>query len=125
TGYESPAAEYTQLGLNLDELLIEHPNATFLGIANGDSMNQVGIYNGDILIVDRAVTPRHMDVIVATYNGNFTCKLFDEHHKRLISASDDFTPIDISNSDSFLIEGVVIRSIRCHRASRFANVCAN
>lgn len=92
-----------------------------MGIANGDSMNQVGIYNGDILIVDRAEQPRHMDVVIATYNGNFCCKLFDEKNKRLLSASDDFTPIDISAEDSFFLEGVVIRSIRCHRASPMLN----
>jgi DNA polymerase V len=125
TGFESPAAEYTQLGLDLDELLIEHPSATFMGLANGDSMNQIGIFNGDILIVDRAEEPRHMDVVVATFNGNFSCKLFDAHHRRLVSASDSYPPIDIGPGDSFLIEGVVIRSIRCHRPTRFTNVCAN
>ena len=125
TGFESPAAEYTQLGLSIDELLIEHPSATFMGVANGDSMNQVGIYNGDILIVDRAEEPRHMDVVVATFNGNFSCKLFDAHNRRLLSAADDYPPIDIGPGDSFLIEGVVIRSIRCHRPSRFTNVCAD
>ena len=125
TGFESPAAEYTQLGLSLDELLIEHPSATFLGVANGDSMNKVGIYHGDILIVDRAEQPRHMDVVVATYNGNFSCKLFDAKQRQLISAADNYPPIQISEGDSFLIEGVVIRSIRCHRASRFSHVCTN
>jgi len=125
SGFESPAAEYSQLGLSLDQLLIDHPQATFLGLANGDSMNQVGIYHGDILIVDRAVTPRHMDVVVATYNGNFSCKLFDENQRRLLSASEHYPPINIGDGDSFLIEGVVIRSIRCHRASRFSDVCTD
>ncbi|MDP2561774.1 LexA family transcriptional regulator [Psychrobium sp. 1_MG-2023] len=123
TGFESPAAEYTQLSLSLDQLLIEHPQATFLGLANGDSMNQVGIYDGDILIVDRALTPRHMDVVVTTYNGNFSCKLFDQHRRLLLSASEQYPPIAIERLDSFLIEGVVSRSIRCHRTSQFSHVC--
>ena len=54
SGFESPAAEYKQLALDLDELLIEHPNATFIGQAKGDSMTGVGIFDGDLLIVDRA-----------------------------------------------------------------------
>jgi len=125
TGFESPAAEYTQLGLDLDQLLIDHPHATFLGLANGDSMNQVGIFNGDILIVDRAAQPRQMDVVVVTYNGNFSCKLYDAYNRRLLSASEHYPPINIGTGDSFLIEGVVTRSIRCHRPSRFNDVCTD
>ena len=125
SGFESPAAEYKELKLNIDELLIDHPNATFLGVANGDSMNDVGIFNGDILIVDRSANPRHMDVVVTTFNGNFSCKIFDEINKCLLSASNDYPPININDSDSFSIEGVVTSSIRCHRPSRFLNVCAS
>jgi len=125
SGFESPAAEYKELKLNIDELLVEHPNATFLGISNGDSMNDVGIFNGDVLVVDRSMHPRHMDVVVATFNGNFSCKLFDEINQCLLSASDDYPPINIDKSDSFIIEGVVTSSIRCHRPSRFINVCAS
>ncbi len=84
-------------------------------------MNQLEVFSGDILIIDRAAEPRHMDVVVATYNGNFSCKLFDEKNKRLISASDDFAPIDIPLGDSFFIEGVVTRSIWCHWLSPMLN----
>jgi len=125
SGFESPAAQYKELKLNIDDLLIEHPNATFLGVANGESMNGVGIFNGDVLIVDRAVAPRHMDVVVATFNGNFSCKIFDGINKCLLSAADNYPPIDIKQSDSFIIEGVVTSSIRCHRPSRFINVCTS
>lgn len=125
SGFESPAAEYKELTLNIDELLVQHPNATFLGVANGDSMNDVGIFNGDILIVDRSVAYRHMDVVVTTYNGSFSCKIYDEVKKRLLSASNEYPPIDIDSSDSFVIEGVVTSSIRCHRPNRFTNVCTS
>ena len=65
TGFESPAAEYRQLGLDLDELLIDHPTATFIGQAQGESMTGVGIFDGDLLIVDRAAAPTSLDVVVA------------------------------------------------------------
>lgn len=73
TGFESPAAEYCQLAMSLDELLVEHPSSTFLGIAQGESMQDVGIFDGDMIIVDRFETARHGDVIVANFNGEFVC----------------------------------------------------
>lgn len=117
TGFESPAAEYHQLACSLDEILIEHPNATFIGKACGDSMEGVGIFDGDLLIVDRHVTARQHDVIVANFNGEFVCKLLDVRQRMLVSANDKIEPVFINDLDSFSIEGVVIRSIRCHRPS--------
>ena len=87
SGFESPAAEYKELGLSLDKLLIRHPNATFIGQASGRSMQGVGIFDGDLLIVDRALTARNGDVIVANYNGCFVCKIIDKQQARLLSAS--------------------------------------
>ena len=117
SGFESPAAEYSQLALSLDELLIEHPSATFIGQAIGDSMQGVGIFDNDILIVDRHVVPQQMDVIVANFNGEFICKLIDKDKKELLSANDKYNPVVINKYDQFSIEGVVARSIRCHRPS--------
>ncbi|SGY92331.1 LexA family protein [Moritella viscosa] len=117
TGFESPAAEYSQLRCTLDEILIEHPSSTFIGKACGDSMEGVGIFDGDLLIVDRHVTPRQHDIIVANLNGEFVCKLLDVRQRMLVSANDKIKPVFINDLDSFSIEGVVIRSIRCHRPS--------
>ncbi|CAH9052121.1 Protein UmuD [Pseudoalteromonas holothuriae] len=115
TGFESPAAEYRELGLSLDQLLVQHPNATFIGLASGDSMQGVGIFEGDLLIVDRAVTPQQNDVIVANYNNEFVCKLLDIQHRTLRSASPIYSPVNISDCDNFQLEGVVIGSVRMHR----------
>ena len=117
TGFESPAADYKQLKLSLDELLIEHPSATFIGQASGDSMQGVGIFDQDILVVDRHVTVKNQDVIVANYNGCFVCKIIDTKNKLLISANESYMTTPIFEHDSFNIEGVVIRSVRCHRQS--------
>ena len=117
TGFESPAAEYSQLGMSLDELLVEHPSATFIGQAMGESMQNVGIFDGDLLIVDRHITVKHLDVIVANYNGEFVCKMIDMNRRLLLSANETMMPTYISPQDTFSIEGVVIRSIRCHRPS--------
>ncbi|GIU02467.1 LexA family protein [Shewanella algidipiscicola] len=117
TGFESPAAEYCQLGLSLDELLIVHPNATFIGLAQGDSMQGVGIFDGDVIIVDRHECARSGDVIVANFNGEFVCKIIDTQRRLLLSCNQQYQPISIHDHDIFNIEGVVTRSIRCHRQS--------
>lgn len=117
TGFESPASDYLQLPLSLDALLIEHPSATFIGKADGHSMQGVGIFSGDILIVDRHVTVKDSDVIVANLNGEFICKILNIRERLLHSANPKYPSIPIQEGDQFTIEGVVIRSIRCHRAS--------
>ncbi|MUK50938.1 LexA family protein [Aliivibrio fischeri] len=117
SGFESPAAEYSQLSFDLDELLIEHPSSTFIGRASGDSMQGVGIFDGDLLIVDRYVTVQSNDVIVANFNGEFVCKILDTQRRLLVSANEKYQSVPINNYDTFTIEGVVTRSIRCHRPS--------
>ncbi|MUK69831.1 LexA family protein [Aliivibrio fischeri] len=117
SGFESPAAEYSQLSFDLDELLIEHPSSTFIGRASGDSMQGVGIFDGDLLIVDRYVTVQSNDVIVANFNGEFVCKILDTPRRLLVSANEKYQTVPINDYDTFTIEGVVTRSIRCHRPS--------
>jgi DNA polymerase V len=115
SGFESPAAEYKELGLSLDQLLISHPDASFLGQAKGQSMQGIGIFDGDILIVDRAKQAKNGDVIVANYNGCFVCKILDKTNAKLLSASSTHKTVTITPEDEFNIEGVVTRSIRLHQ----------
>ncbi|WP_166425633.1 S24 family peptidase [Paraglaciecola sp. 20A4] len=114
-GFESPATEYTQLSLDLDQLLIDHPSATYIGIAQGKSMMGDGIFCGDLLIVDRAQEIKDHDVVVASLNGVFVCKKIDKVEGCLRSSSKHFPPYFLSEEDEFQIEGVVTRSIRLHR----------
>ena len=78
-------------------------------------MQGVGIFDGDILIVDRGQNERNGDVVVAVYNGEFVCKILDKDNAMLISANEIYPAIKISEMDSLIVEGVVIRSVRCHR----------
>lgn len=117
TGFESPAAEYSQLNLSLDDLLVEHPSSTFLCKACGDSMQNVGIFSQDILIVDRHEVAKNLDVVVANLNGEFVCKIIDMKNRLLLSANEQIQPVAVFDYDQFSIEGVVVRSIRCHRPS--------
>lgn len=123
SGFESPAAEYRELGLDLDELLIEHPSATFIGQAQGDSMTGVGIFDGDLLIVDRAALPSSLDVVVANLNGSFVCKLYDRKSNVLLSPGLDNRPYPLGPGDTFEEEGIVVRSVRMHRYVRWLSQC--
>lgn len=123
SGFESPAAEYKELGLSLDQLLISHPNATFIGQASGESMVEVGIFDGDLLIVDRSLSVNNGDIIVANYNGCFVCKIIDKKEARLLSASANHSPVKINAEDDFQVEGIVTRSIRLHQKSPELTSC--
>ncbi len=114
-GFPSPADDYMDRKLDLNELLIKHPAATYYCQVNGDSMTGVGIYDGDILVVDRAVKPVHGDVVVAVVDGEFACKILDTHKQQLLSANITYPPIAIREGTDFMVEGVVTSSIRRHR----------
>ena len=80
-------------------------------------LQEIGIFEGDLLLVDRAEIPKDGDVIVANLNGLFVCKLLDKTNARLLSASAAYKPVQLTESDEFQLEGVVTRSIRLHRQS--------
>ena len=122
TGFESPAAEYKVDGLSLEDLLISHPNATFIGLATGHTMRGIGIFDGDILIVDRSVKPKNYDVVIASYNSELLCKIIDMQKQKLLSPSHKVHPITIREADSFILEGVVTSSIRMFKKSEAINM---
>src|SRR5262245_48589633 len=73
-GFPSPATDYEQGPINLNKYLISNENASFLFRVRGESMMGVGIYDGDTLIVDRSVTPRHNHIVLAIVDEEFTVK---------------------------------------------------
>lgn len=119
TGFESPAADYLQPQLSIDDLLIGHPNATFLGAASDDSMNGVGIFDGDVLICDRAVDAQQGDVVLCNLNGESVYKIFDKERRRLLSANPVYQPVSIVDEDQFTVGGNVTSSLRLHRSNAF------
>jgi DNA polymerase V len=78
-------------------------------------MVDIGIFDGDLLIIDRKVEITQNSVIVANYNGGFVCKLLGIYKRELVSASKDYDAVYISPNDELQIEGVVTKSIRFHR----------
>lgn len=73
-GFPSPASDYVETSLSLDEHLIEHQEATFFVRVTGHSMTEFGIHDGDLLVVDRALEPVDRSVVIAVVDGEFTVK---------------------------------------------------
>jgi DNA polymerase V len=113
-GFPSPAEDYKEDALSLDEHLISHPAATYLAKASGDSMQGVGIYDQDLLIIDRSLTPRSGHVVIAAVDGELCCKQIDVEGRQLLSANENYPPISISDEQDVVVEGVVKASIRYH-----------
>lgn len=114
-GFPSPADDYLEQSLDLNEHVVQHPSATYYVRAEGDSMTNLGIFSGDLLVVDRALEPIHGDVVIAALNGELTCKVLDLRQKRLLSGNDLYPPIDLGDDLDLVIEGVVSHSLRYHR----------
>lgn len=114
-GFPSPAEDYMDKKLDLNEFLIKHPSATFYCWTEGESMQGVGIFDGDLLVVDRAESPVQGDVVLASLDGQLTCKILDIKNHRLLAAHKDFAPIPVREACEFEVEGVVINSIRIFR----------
>ena len=82
-GFPSPADDYVEVGIDLNDQLIRHPTSTFFLRVSGESMLGAGIHDGDLLVVDRSLDPRPGRVVVAVLDGEFTLKRLVQHHGRL------------------------------------------
>ena len=118
-GFPSPADDYVEQKLSLDEYLIPHPSATYFARAAGDSMAGRGIHDGDLLVVDRSEPVLHNAIVVAAVNGELTCKVVDLQQHRLLAANQHYPAIPINDDDSLQVEGVVIHSIRHHKSIKY------
>jgi DNA polymerase V len=112
-GFPSPATDYMDKKLDLNELCIQNPSATFFIRVQGDSMFNAGISDGDILIVDRSLTAKHRDVVVAIIESEFVVKrLFKQGKKVLLVAENyHYPPLVIEDDSDFEVWGVVKRVI--------------
>ncbi len=108
-GFPSPAEDYVEQLLSLDEHLIKHPQATILVKVNGASMNDAGINSGDILVVDKSLTPENNNIVVAVIDGEFTVKQIKKEKENLYlqPANKNFLPIKITDEMNFKVWGVV------------------
>jgi DNA polymerase V len=112
-GFPSPAEGEMAMELDLNDLLIKHPIATFFVRVSGSSMIKAGIHHNDILVVDRSLEPIHGKIVIAAVNGELTVKRLSKEGKRirLLAENDAFAPIDITEGSELHIWGVVTNVI--------------
>jgi len=108
-GFPSPATDYMENKLDLNEYLIKHPAATFIVKTSGSSMIDADINSGDLLIVDRSLTPRNNNIVIASIFGDLTVKKIKKKDKSffLVSANEDYPSIEIKEEMECFIWGVV------------------
>ena len=108
-GYPSPADDYLDGPLDLNQHLITHPTATFCVRVAGESMREAGIHSGDVLIVDRALIPRDGSVVIAVVNGELTVKRLSTRHGQLMLMPENpqYPPLPITEATAFDVWGVV------------------
>lgn len=112
-GFPSPAEQYQEPPLDLNELLVKRPAATFFVRVQGSSMTGAGINDGDLLVVDRSLRPASGDVIIACVDGDFTVKTYrrDKDGVRLEPANPDFPVIRIKPGQELDYFGKVTAAI--------------
>jgi DNA polymerase V len=113
-GFPSPAADTAGTRLDLNEVLIKHPQATFLMRVRGESMREAGIDDGDVVLVDRAIKPAHGHIVVAVVDNEFTVKRLWKRGERLKLQAANPTYPDIVPGDGQTVEvwGVVTNAIK-------------
>ena len=115
-GFPSPATDYCERKLDLNELCIQHPAATYFVRAQGDSMIEAGIFPGDVLVVDRSITASHGDIVIVSVNGELTVKRLETRPTmRLVPMNSQYSPIDVPEDADLEVFGVattVIHSLR-------------
>lgn len=112
-GFPSPADDFLVKRHDLNELLITHPQATFFWQVSGHSMREAGIEDGAILVVNRALKPRHGCIVVAQVDGDFTVKTLHKRADRikLVPANPTFPEITFREGQQLIICGVVTAAI--------------
>lgn len=108
-GFPSPADDYLEAKLDLNQLLIQNPSSTFFARVRGSSMVDVGINDGDILIIDKSLEPKPNSVLVCFIDGEFTVKKVMKANGDfyLMPQNKEFEPIKVNKDSDFRLWGVV------------------
>jgi len=113
-GFPSPAEDLQEQAIDLTRLLVTHPQATYLVRARGASMVEAGIFDNDLMVVNRAIRPRHQHIVVAVVDGEFTIKMLYQRQGRtkLKAANPTYGDITPKEGQTLEIWGVVTAAIR-------------
>lgn len=116
-GFPAPGDDLVEAALNLHDLLVDNPTATFFVRVSGDSMEGAKIFDGDVLVVDRSKEPKHRSLVVAAVYGELVVKRLQVTSRGLFLASEQegYEPIPVSEAEDCTVWGVVVGSARVLR----------
>ncbi|OSL88352.1 protein SamA [Escherichia coli TA249] len=114
SGFPSPAADYTESELDLNEYCIQRRSSTYFVRAIGNSMRDMGLHSGDLLIVDKAERPQHGDIVIAEIDGEFTVKKLLLTPRPGLQAMNPAYPTLWPDPDNLQIFGVVTAFVLRH-----------
>lgn len=109
-GFPSPATDFVEARLSADDYLVKNPISTYFVRVKGDSMMNAGIFDGDVLIVDRSIEPSIGQVVLAEVDGEFTVKYLANN--KLVPANPNFQPIEFKDGQTISVIGVITGSMR-------------
>lgn len=117
-GFPSPAQDHQVDRIELMSQLVKHPQATFYVRIQGDSMQGAGVLDGSVVLVDKAIKPRHGHIVIAVVDGDFTCKRLHQRGGSMRLQAENPAYPDIVPKDGQTVEiwGVVVATIHQHNA---------
>lgn len=113
-GFPSPADDFIELSIDLNKEYIKNRDTTFYAKVKGDSMKNAGIFDGDLLIIDKSLEPQDNKIAICQIDGEFTVKRIkiDKDLVWLIAENEDFKPIRVTTENELIIWGIVTASIK-------------
>ena len=113
-GFPSEAYNYVEKGIDFNKMLIKSKETTFCMLAGGDSLSGDGIFEGDLLVVDKLVEPYEKAILIFSINGEFTMKRLEyrKNHIALISSNPIYAPIIIKEGEELKRWGVLRYAIK-------------
>jgi DNA polymerase V len=115
-GFPSPADDFIELTINLNKEFIKNKDTTFFARVKGHSMKNAGIFDGDLLIIDKSIEPQNNKIAICQIDGEFTVKRIkiEKDIIWLIAENEDYKPIKVTPENDFIIWGIVTNSITTH-----------
>jgi len=113
-GFPSPADDFIELTIDLNKFLVKHKDTTYFARVKGHSMKNAGIYDGDLLVIDKSLSPQDGKIAICQIDGEFTVKRIkiEKDIVWLIAENEDYKPIKVTPENELMIWGIVIHSIK-------------
>ncbi|MBN2668203.1 MAG: translesion error-prone DNA polymerase V autoproteolytic subunit [Bacteroidales bacterium] len=113
-GFPSPADDFMDVSIDLNRDLIKNPASTFLGKVSGDSMQDLGINDGDLIVIDKSLEPSNGKIAVCFIDGEFTLKTIRIENDKLwlVPANAKYKPIEVTEDNHFVVWGILVHVIK-------------